>query len=119
MKSILTVLFLLVSGFSLSQIQANEGDRDIPKVFECLDKAYNAAQSIKNPEQRAAVCNFFQFYQKKLKDDYTAKDYTKLKEDAEFLHENLDEILAECSDYQAREKIMQCVNDMIEQLNMT
>ena len=119
MKSILTILFLLVSGFSLNQLHAAEGDRNIPKIFECLDKAYNAAQSINDPEQKSAVCNFLQFYQKQLKDDYTAKDYKKLKEDAVFLYENLDEILAECSDSLAKDRIRRCINDLIKNLNMT
>lgn len=109
------ICFLLISIFSLTQAFAAEGNfMQSDKYFEAikhLDKACDFAQKIKNEEVKAAVISELE----SCKECFQKGNVANIAEKASTLHENIDEVLAECDQDNLKTGIASCIGEMAEQ----
>jgi hypothetical protein len=91
-------------------------DQNILDALSHLEKANKLAQSIKDEDLRLGISQKLKACQECLKNGFITKNYEEVPEVAVTLHENLGEILGDCSDVQIRNEIALCINSMIKDL---
>ena len=87
------------------------------KALNCLEKAIDLTKSIKDPDERKMVLDVLKSAMKGIKKAILKNDYETVSEIALCLHENIYEILSECSDVELCNEISSCICKMFDQLD--
>lgn len=104
-------LFIIVS----NSLTAESLSRDqVSRALNCLDRAINLGQSIKDEGERASVLCCLKELKVDIQKAVQTNDLKDLHDSCMCLCENMHEILAECSDRELCTKIVLCVNSMID-----
>lgn len=98
-------------------ITINKDGTYIYTIFNNLRMAYDAACTIQDEESRTVICNFLELLDAKLYTHYMAKNYAKMREEAEMFYENVEEILSICKDCPQNSEIQSNIAAIVEILN--
>lgn len=88
------------------------------KAMDCLERAIELTKSIKDRGEREMVLDVLKSAMKDMQKAIRKNDYERVSDIAICLHENIYEILAECSDATVGEEISTCICQMIDQLGV-
>jgi len=84
-----------------------------------LDKACLLSQSIEDRNIRDSVSNQLKACSRCLRREFLSKNYANVLEAATVLYENIEEILADCQNFEIRHKITSYVIEMMDNLENT
>ena len=108
------IYLLVICLFSSIQGYAhNITDNERNDAINCLNKACILAQNIKNEDVRSSALTELEACKKCFQEDQS-KNFAHTNEKVTTLYENLDEILAECTQENLRKQIASCVGEMVE-----
>ena len=86
------------------------------KVDKCFNQVGQLAESIKNKEVKQCVSLHLETTRDTLMRQSLINPKA-MRETAEILHENMDEILSECPDNNLKMEIQKCLGELCEQLS--
>jgi len=111
------IYFFLFSLLSITQGFAVEENKDAKyfAALQYLDKAYEAAQGIKEKHVKSSMLEHLELCKKSFQKDFITKDFAHMANRAMCLNENVGEILADSNQDDLRMAISAYINDMAEQ----
>lgn len=101
----------LTKGFSIDEISSNSAEKYIESMRH-LNDAIRFSEKIENADVRHAIICHLESCEQCLQSE---QNDTKLAHKLSSLHENIDEILADCDQYDLKLEIAACIEQVTEQ----
>ena len=96
-----------------SHFASNDIYSNVSNALRCLDEAIELSAGIRDGGAKDSIIHYLTALRNDIQKAMQDKDFSHIYESCAFLHENADEILAEC-DYELRVKITSCICSMMK-----